>query len=117
MAGARRGPRTLGARSKKETVRSQRAEAEMREGAKRYRAIYDKTPVMMYSVDRDFRLLTANRFFHDALGYSRQEVVWPKRPGFLDRRLAAPREGGSRPADYQGRLCEGRRDAGEAKER
>lgn len=117
MAGARRGPRTLGARSKKETVRSQRAEAEMREGAKRYRAIYDKIPIMMYSVDRDFRLLTANRFFHDALGYSRQEVVWPKRPGFLDRRLAAPREGGSRPADYQGRLCERRRDAGEAKER
>ena len=52
-----------------------RAEEALRVSEERYRQIYNHTPVMMHSVDRDIRLVNVNDYWLEALGYERSEVI------------------------------------------
>jgi len=49
----------------------------------RYRDLYDHTPVMMHSIDRDGHLLSINNFWLEALGYERSEVIGRRSTEFL----------------------------------
>ena len=49
-----------------------------------YRALYDQTPVMMHSLDREGRISRVNRFWLDTMGYFEEEVVGRLFPDFLD---------------------------------
>jgi diguanylate cyclase (GGDEF)-like protein/PAS domain S-box-containing protein len=88
--------------------RSLRA-AERREA--HYRALFERSPVMMHSVDRERRLLSVNDAWLATLGYTRAEVLGRDSSEFLtpeSRRRAletvVPRfiqEGSLRDVDYQ----------------
>jgi len=56
---------------------SERKQAEdaLVESEKRYRSIYDNTPVMMQTADRDARLINVNNHWLEVLGYERSEVL------------------------------------------
>jgi diguanylate cyclase (GGDEF)-like protein/PAS domain S-box-containing protein len=84
-------------------------EAERREA--HYRALYERSPVMMHSVDRERRLLSVNDAWLATLGYTRAEVLGRDSSEFLtpeSRRRALEsvvprfiREGSLRDVDYQ----------------
>ncbi|WP_255653969.1 PAS domain S-box protein [Corallococcus sp. EGB] len=46
-----------------------------REGADKYRLLYNNTPVMMHSIDPQGRLISVSDFWLDTLGYERAEVL------------------------------------------
>ena len=52
-----------------------RAERALRESEERYRQAYEKTPVMMQSIDRNARLVSVSDHWLDVLGYERSEVI------------------------------------------
>ena len=58
-----------------EVAERARAEAVVRESEERYRRIYNNTPVMLHSVDRDGRLLSVSDHWLTVLGYGRGEVI------------------------------------------
>jgi PAS domain S-box-containing protein len=60
-----------------------RAEEALRKSEERYRNIYNKTPVMLHSIDRDGRLLNVSDFWLKTLGYERNEVIGRKSVDFL----------------------------------
>ena len=51
------------------------AESALRLSEERYRSLYDKTPVMMHSIDSDNRLVSVNEVWLRTLGYRRDEVL------------------------------------------
>ncbi len=51
------------------------AEDEMRTGEARYRALYEKTPVMLHSVEAGGHLLNVSDLWLSRLGYTRREVL------------------------------------------
>jgi|TARA_B100000315_G_scaffold256374_1_gene302143 PAS domain S-box-containing protein len=51
------------------------AEAAVKESERRYRSLYNETPVMMHSIDLSGKLLDANEYWLETLGYQREEVV------------------------------------------
>ncbi|MCZ6626226.1 MAG: PAS domain S-box protein, partial [Deltaproteobacteria bacterium] len=59
------------------------AEEALREGEERYRDLYDHTPVMMHSIDRDGHLLSVNDYWLKASGYERSEVIGSKTTDFF----------------------------------
>ncbi len=51
------------------------AEETLRASEERHRFLYDKTPVMMHSIDGDGRLVSVNSHWLETLGYERDEVI------------------------------------------
>ena len=49
----------------------------------KYRKLYNKTPVMLHSIDCDGRLLSVSDFWLERLGYSRDEVIGRLSTDFL----------------------------------
>ena len=55
----------------------------LRQRGELYRDLYDHTPVMMHSIDREGSLLSVNDYWLEALGYERREVIGRKSTEFL----------------------------------
>ncbi|MCH6591363.1 MAG: PAS domain S-box protein, partial [Proteobacteria bacterium] len=55
-----------------------RADEALRESEERFRQIYENTPGMLHSIDRDGRLLNVSDYWLDTLGYDREEVLGRK---------------------------------------
>ncbi|WP_018700639.1 PAS domain S-box protein [Amorphus coralli] len=60
-----------------------RAEEALIRSKERYRSLYNKTPVMLHSIDRNGRLLSISDFWLERLGYERDEVIGRKSSEFL----------------------------------
>ena len=67
--------RDMAAKARRELRARQRVEAELRLSEDRYRSLYANTPVMMHSVDREFRLSNVNSSWADVMGYEPEEVI------------------------------------------
>ena len=59
------------------------AEDALRRTEARYRSLYDRTPVMLHSIDVEGRLLSVSEFWLDKMGYRRDEVIGRKSIEFL----------------------------------
>lgn len=53
-----------------------------------YRALYDRTPVMMHSIDPDGRLVSVSDRWCEVMGYAREEVLGRRTVEFLDEESA-----------------------------
>lgn len=51
------------------------AEEALRESDKRYRSLYNDTPALLHSIDRNGRLLSVSNYWLEKLGYSRDDVI------------------------------------------
>lgn len=51
------------------------AEEALRESDKRYRSLYNDTPAMLHSIDRNGRLLSVSNYWLEKLGYNREDVI------------------------------------------
>ncbi|MBW1792149.1 MAG: PAS domain S-box protein [Deltaproteobacteria bacterium] len=51
------------------------AEEALRESDKRYRSLYNDTPAMLHSIDRNGRLLSVSNYWLEKLGYRREDVI------------------------------------------
>jgi len=60
-----------------------KVEEELRQSEERYRRLYNETPVMLHSVDRDRRLVSVSNFWLEILGYERDEVIGRLSTDFL----------------------------------
>lgn len=60
-----------------------RYEAALRDSEARFRAFYEKTPVMLHSIDADGRIVAASDYILGALGYEREEVLGKFSTDFL----------------------------------
>ncbi|RKG69951.1 PAS domain S-box protein [Corallococcus sp. CA054B] len=60
-----------------------RAEDAAREGAEKYRSLYNSTPVMMQSIDPRGRLISVSDYWLSTLGYERAEVLGRESVEFL----------------------------------
>ena len=49
--------------------------AALKESEERHRFLYEHTPVMMHSLDKNARLASVNQYWLDTLGYEREEVL------------------------------------------
>lgn len=52
-----------------------RSEQAIRESEERYRDFYNKTPVMLHSIDRNGRLVSVSDYWLEVMGYNRDEVI------------------------------------------
>ena len=59
------------------------AEEALRDNEERYRTIYNKTPVMLHSIDRKGRLIGVSDYWLETMGYERKEVIGRKSIEFL----------------------------------
>ncbi|MBE7520316.1 MAG: PAS domain S-box protein [Thermoflexaceae bacterium] len=50
-------------------------EAALRAAEERFRALYEKTPIMLHSIDGEGRVVAASDHILDVLGYTREEVL------------------------------------------
>ena len=64
------------------TERKQAEEA-LRTSESQYRSLYESTPVMMHSIDRDGRLVSVSDCWLETLGYDRAEVIGRESVEFL----------------------------------
>lgn len=60
-----------------------RAEQQLRASEERYRTIYNKTPVMLHSIDRQGKLISVSDYWLAKLGYTRDEVLGRPSTDFL----------------------------------
>ncbi|MBC8318869.1 MAG: PAS domain S-box protein [Desulfobulbaceae bacterium] len=51
------------------------AEEALRESDKRYRSLYNDTPAMLHSIDRNGRLLSVSNYWLEKLGHKREDVI------------------------------------------
>ena len=51
------------------------ADQALRESRRRYRNLYDNTPVMLHSIDREERLVSVSHYWLSRMGYTREEVL------------------------------------------
>jgi PAS domain S-box-containing protein len=58
-----------------EILQRKMAEEALRESDKRYRSLYNDTPAMLHSIDRNGRLISVSNFWLEKLGYSREDVI------------------------------------------
>ena len=65
-----------------------RAEDELRTSEARYRALYEKTPVMLHSVDREGRLISVSDMWLNRMGYRRDEVLGRRTTEFMTAQSA-----------------------------
>ncbi len=52
-----------------------RSEFLIRESEARFRHIYENTPIMMHSINREGKIINVNRFWLEKTGYTREEVI------------------------------------------
>ncbi len=66
---------------------SQRKQAEkaLKAREEQYRRLYEETPVMMHSLDADFKIVSVNETWLKTLGYTREEVLGKSLLGFMDQ--------------------------------
>ncbi|MEM9908551.1 MAG: PAS domain S-box protein, partial [Cyanobacteria bacterium P01_D01_bin.44] len=57
--------------------------AALRASEQRYRMLYNHTPVMMHSIDRQGRLVSVSDYWLEKMGYTRAEVLYHKSTDFL----------------------------------
>ncbi len=69
---------------KEELERRSQSETAYRASEQRFRRLYDDTPVMLHSIDREGRLTSVNNHWLDTLGYERAEVIGHRSTDFLD---------------------------------
>ncbi|MBF0258744.1 MAG: response regulator [Desulfamplus sp.] len=58
----------------------------LQENEERYRNIYNHTPVMLHSIDREGKLVSVSNYWLEVLGYERDEVIGRKTTEFLTER-------------------------------
>ncbi|HEY6007230.1 MAG TPA: PAS domain S-box protein [Geobacteraceae bacterium] len=58
-------------------------EEALRESEARFRRLYNDTPAMLHSIDRDGKLVSVSNYWLDVLGYERSEVLGRKSTEFL----------------------------------
>lgn len=68
---------------KKEITEHRRVEVALRESEARYKSLYNKTPVMLHSIDEQGRLIGVSDYWLEHLGYDRSEVIGRKSVEFL----------------------------------
>jgi PAS domain S-box-containing protein len=68
-------PETIGAAV--DITERKRAEAD-------YQSLYDRTPTMMHSIDREGRLISVSERWLEVLGYQREEVLGRRSVDFMD---------------------------------
>ncbi|RPH96610.1 PAS domain S-box protein [candidate division KSB1 bacterium] len=59
------------------------AEQALRDNEERFRTLYNQTPVMMHSIDRDVQLVGVSDFWLATLGYERKDVIGRRMTDFL----------------------------------
>ena len=60
---------------RREIAERKRAEDEVRRSEARYRHLYDRTPAMLQSYDRDLKLVSVSDHWLEVMGYQRDEVI------------------------------------------
>jgi PAS domain S-box-containing protein len=55
----------------------------IRDNEERYRNLYNNTPVMMHSIDKNGFLLSVSQYWLDKLGYTEEEVIGTKSSNYL----------------------------------
>ncbi|MBF0467892.1 MAG: response regulator [Desulfamplus sp.] len=58
----------------------------LQENEERYRNIYNHTPVMLHSIDREGKLVSVSDYWLEVLGYERKDVIGRKTTKFLTDR-------------------------------
>jgi PAS domain S-box-containing protein len=51
------------------------AEEELKLSSERYRSLYNNTPVMLHSLDNDYRIVSVSKYWLETMGYERMEVI------------------------------------------
>jgi PAS domain S-box-containing protein len=67
------------------------AEQALRDNEERFRTLYNKTPAMLHSIDKQGRIVSVSDYWLDVMGYERNEVIGKSFMDFLTpefRRLA-----------------------------
>jgi PAS domain S-box-containing protein len=82
-----------------------RAEAAVRQREERERAFYDRTPVMLHSIDAEGRLLSVSDRWLQKMGYTRAEVLGRKSTCFLTPDSARLAETEVLPAYFRTGAC------------
>ncbi|MCP4022558.1 MAG: PAS domain-containing protein [Desulfobacteraceae bacterium] len=59
----------------KEIIRRKSAENELRLSDDRYRLIYNKTPVMLHSINREGKIIRVSDHWVEVIGYNRDEII------------------------------------------
>ncbi len=59
------------------------AEEALRESDARYRSLYNNTPAMLHSINRNGEIVSVSNYWRDMLGYSEQEVIGKKLTDFF----------------------------------
>lgn len=59
------------------------AQNALKESEKKHRSLYNKTPVMMHSIDAKDHLVSVSDFWLEKLGYTRREVLGRRSMGFM----------------------------------
>jgi len=59
------------------------AEEELARSERRYREFYERTPVMLHTIDRNGRLIAVSGFWLEHLGYRKEEVLGRRSVDFL----------------------------------
>ncbi|MFC1975362.1 PAS domain S-box protein [Chloroflexota bacterium] len=68
---------------KQEIIERKRIEEALRESEKRYRHLYNQTPVLLHSTDAEGYLIDVNNYWLDVLGYKQEEALGQKSTDFL----------------------------------
>ena len=55
----------------------------LRESENRYRYLYQNTPVMLHSIDREGKIISVSNYWLEKMGYTREEVIGRKSVDFL----------------------------------
>ena len=71
---------------KDELERRSLSEEAHRASEQRFRRLYDETPVMLHSIDREHRITSVNNHWLATLGYDRAEVIGRKSTDFMDEK-------------------------------
>ena len=64
-------------------IRRKKAAEELRESEEKYRNLYEKTPVMLHSIDSQGRMLSASNHWLEVMGYTEDEVIGLKSTEFF----------------------------------
>ncbi|MBD3167969.1 MAG: PAS domain S-box protein [candidate division Zixibacteria bacterium] len=83
-----------------------KVEKALQESEERFRNTYNKTPVMLHSIDRNDVLLNVSDYWLEALGYTRDEVLGRKSVEFLTEESRKFAEEVILPDFYQSGVCE-----------
>lgn len=60
-----------------------RTQIALLDSEKRYKNLYNKTPIMMHSIDKEGNLVSVSDYWLENLGYSKEEVIGHKSTEFL----------------------------------